>query len=461
MTKEVCSDDIDLDGDNDIIVGHSYSFNSKWGGISILKNNGSGYFNELDTICINGGTRIVLSNNFNNNDFPDIVTQSYNMTDGYVSIVYDFGNNNFSRDSILINPEYGYPQFITHGDVNGDGWEDIIASSNNGGFWGILFNDTLGSFYEPIYYFFDNHIVNVQCGDLNNDGFSEIIYALSDFKIKFYNYIDDKLITIDSTIAGEIFIIDYDVDNDNDIICKIHPPGINSTVIIFYENKGDFSFIKHNYFKFSQIAYRWNVTDLNNDNLPDLVFIGNDTITPQGDWYDRLFIFYNNGNFNISIPDTIYRTTSTLQSYTFFASNDIDDNGYNDLIFVEDNGHRIANLTILFNDGQKHFLEYPLDVKTPAKLTHDINLNCYPNPFSESTNITFSLEETTIVSLYIFDIKGETVTKIIEHEKIEYGKHYFSWNGKGMDNKKLSTGIYFVQLKINNNKQQSYKILYY
>ncbi len=41
--------DIDLDGDNDIVLGHSAHVGDYWGMISILENNGYGEFTIIDT----------------------------------------------------------------------------------------------------------------------------------------------------------------------------------------------------------------------------------------------------------------------------------------------------------------------------------------------------------------------------------------------------------------------------
>ena len=39
-------EDIDMDGDNDIVVGHNYNPNTNWTGITILENNNSDFIGD-------------------------------------------------------------------------------------------------------------------------------------------------------------------------------------------------------------------------------------------------------------------------------------------------------------------------------------------------------------------------------------------------------------------------------
>ena len=82
-------------------------------------------------------------------------------------------------------------------------------------------------------------------------------------------------------------------------------------------------------------------------------------------------------------------------------------------------------------------------------------INCYPNPFNPSgagrnpaTTIAFSLAENSKVDISIYNIKGQKV-KTITNEQYTSGKHNVSWNGVDMNNKHVSSGVYFYALKVN------------
>ena len=74
----------------------------------------------------------------------------------------------------------------------------------------------------------------------------------------------------------------------------------------------------------------------------------------------------------------------------------------------------------------------------------------YPNPFNPSTTINYSLTEEQQVKLNIYNIRGELVKSLVN--SIQHsGKYSVQWNGRDMNNKSVSSGIYFYKL-IKNNK---------
>ena len=68
----------------------------------------------------------------------------------------------------------------------------------------------------------------------------------------------------------------------------------------------------------------------------------------------------------------------------------------------------------------------------------------YPNPFNPTTTIQYSINSAANVSLYIYDVLGQTVS-VMHNTNVPAGTAEFRFNGEG-----LSSGIYFYQLKINN-----------
>jgi hypothetical protein len=64
----------------------------------------------------------------------------------------------------------------------------------------------------------------------------------------------------------------------------------------------------------------------------------------------------------------------------------------------------------------------------------------YPNPFNPETNITFSLNQTSKVSLVITNILGEKISVLVEDE-LNPGFYTVKFNGRN-----LSSGIYFYTL---------------
>lgn len=78
----------------------------------------------------------------------------------------------------------------------------------------------------------------------------------------------------------------------------------------------------------------------------------------------------------------------------------------------------------------------------------------YPNPFNNSTIIHFELKEMSNVSLTIFNILGQVVEKILDNESKGPGNFNINFSASG-----LSTGVYFYQLRVNNNLNTKKMIL--
>ena len=69
----------------------------------------------------------------------------------------------------------------------------------------------------------------------------------------------------------------------------------------------------------------------------------------------------------------------------------------------------------------------------------------YPNPFSETTEISFYLNQAELVSLEIFDITGKKVRTIFNNQFNEKGVYSYSVNMKAN-----ISGIYLAKLTVGN-----------
>ena len=97
-------------------------------------------------------------------------------------------------------------------------------------------------------------------------------------------------------------------------------------------------------------------------------------------------------------------------------------------------GYSYTPLDIINNPSE------PVSVETPEVIgafTLDQN---YPNPFSESTNISFTIDQTSKVRLQVFDITGREV-QMLMNRTLAAGKHAVEFHGSD-----LPSGIYVVRL---------------
>ncbi|KPL02814.1 MAG: hypothetical protein AMJ90_04825 [candidate division Zixibacteria bacterium SM23_73_2] len=70
----------------------------------------------------------------------------------------------------------------------------------------------------------------------------------------------------------------------------------------------------------------------------------------------------------------------------------------------------------------------------------------YPNPFNPETYIEFAVPNVSLVSLKIYNIKGQLVRTLLASE-VEAGVHKVRWDGTDDGGEKVASGIYFYQFK--------------
>jgi len=82
------------------------------------------------------------------------------------------------------------------------------------------------------------------------------------------------------------------------------------------------------------------------------------------------------------------------------------------------------------------------DVEEEGSLpeSHLLSQN-YPNPFNPTTKINYSISQTGIVTLTVFDVLGNEIASLVNEEK-STGNYEFTFDTAG-----LPSGIYFYKLQ--------------
>ena len=70
----------------------------------------------------------------------------------------------------------------------------------------------------------------------------------------------------------------------------------------------------------------------------------------------------------------------------------------------------------------------------------------YPNPFNPTTHIGFQISDFGYVELQVYDITGRKIATLVS-KKLTPGKHTVQWNGKNDADQRVSSGVYFYQLR--------------
>ena len=98
------------------------------------------------------------------------------------------------------------------------------------------------------------------------------------------------------------------------------------------------------------------------------------------------------------------------------------------------------------------FVSFPVIINKPLAINSfkdpfrpDLFLSNYPNPFTITTTILYSLPHDDFVCLKVFNINGQEIITLVNDHQTQ-GEHEIKWNADGFPG-----GIYFLELIVNNH----------
>jgi len=138
---------------------------------------------------------------------------------------------------------------------------------------------------------------------------------------------------------------------------------------------------------------------------------------------------------------------SVSWTFNFTAANQV----YTDTIFSAGNsvnGDGFNNSQDRWNFGQRfvvHVIDQVSSVEDDNIVVKDFILDQnYPNPFNPSTMISYSIPQSSFVTLKVYDIVGNEVATLVNETK-SAGKYDISFDASN-----LSNGVYLYSIKTNN-----------
>lgn len=130
-------------------------------------------------------------------------------------------------------------------------------------------------------------------------------------------------------------------------------------------------------------------------------------------WSDLYLRLGWRGGFYASEPDYLWFTSSQSPRLEYARLDDILEVG------VEEISNRETSPTLIAN---------------------------YPNPFNPTTNIHFSLDQTSIVEIKIYDVLGKSIRTLMNDLQTS-GIHQLVWNGKDDAGTDVASGVYFCRIE--------------
>ncbi len=339
--------------------------------------------------------------------------------------------------------------FLGGGDLDDDGVEEIVGiyeeySGSSNCFY--LFHLDLNNSIDPLWMIKIGGNLNpdpdVVIGDIDNDGFQEIVVASVPLwqppaLIMICNYDGTLIDTIlVNDFISDIALADLDKDAKLEIICAAE----NSINVLTYDGNKYKNWPQYVYGQLSVIA----VGDMDGDNVQEII------LEKKGDVY----IWHEDGTL---MPGWPLKNQYPLQAGSLFLT-DLDSDGDIDLLSISGYAVYAFDFSGTYNTRN---IDWPMDkhdlyltsmygFNIPTNLKTDKNNTCvtdfylyqnFPNPFNPITIIEYSIPKSQFVTIKIFDLLGrEIVTLVNENKSIGHYK-------VRLDASNLSSGIYLYQIK--------------
>ncbi|MCU0413578.1 MAG: T9SS type A sorting domain-containing protein, partial [Ignavibacteriaceae bacterium] len=292
--------------------------------------------------------------------------------------------------------------------------------------WSIVVDDIGGDNYvdfaglSPLGYFtsWEFHKVNASVGTCGPYYFATV-----------YPYHQINLVGGNYTYQNSLILGDFDDDSDKDFVIT----GYSDNECNLLRNEGNFNFqpepmAVNNGRGFAKLDY---------ENDGDLDFVSvNWALEDNG-----ITLFLNDGTGHFTPELNCFQSFATGIPHGVVA-HDFDLDGKTDLaIIAADYNFGHDSLFVLYNTGNVSGIREEIHQQIPENISLSQN---YPNPFNPSTRIEYSIPQSGLVTIKIYDILGREVATLVNEEK-QRGVYSISFDATG-----LASGIYFYRIQFGN-----------
>ena len=490
--------DVNADGFADVIIGaYLNDAAGEDAGCAYIYFGGAGANNIPDVILTGEaahdhfGVRVASAGDVNHDGFADVIVgASMNSANGILSgraYLYFGGPSMDNLADVIFTGETSYDYFgaslAAAGDVNRDGFADVIigAEGNDAGgfdagrayiYFGGANMDNLADVTLTGAAGFDNFGHSVAtAGDVNHDGFSEVIVGA---------YLNDA----GGTDAGSAYLYfgGPNMDNTADVIFTgaaslgqfgnsvsaagdVNHDGFADVIIganvanraYLYLGGANMNNAADAVFSgaTSNEAFGISVSsagDVNADGFAD-VLVGAFWNSAGGYSAGRAYLYLGGANTN-TVADAIFNgeANDDLFGMCVAAAGDVNRDGFADLIIGAPKSSAVG-----YEMGRAYVYAGSTTVSVEEQ-THERTgrfqlYQNYPNPFNPTTTIRFSLSQRQRVVLKIFDLLGKEIATLVAGD-FDQGEHAVNFNGSG-----LASGVYLYRLQTGSFVEQKKLVL--
>ncbi len=166
--------------------------------------------------------------------------------------------------------------------------------------------------------------------------------------------------------------------------------------------------------------------DLNGDGYADVI-LATGTNNPTNGTFYCLSGKDGQALWSVNLNGDRFNTVSSMPS--------IDGNASDELLTATKYGRIFC-----YSGGEVSALpHHRVEYTTP--FSFELNQN-YPNPFNPTTTITFTLPKQSVVTLRIYNVLGQEVATLVDHQVLGAGHHQVQFRGKY-----LPSGVYIYRLE--------------
>ncbi len=207
--------DLDNDGNLDLAVVNLFSSD-----VSIFLGNGDGSFGDAVSFAAGSFPTSVTAADFDSDGLIDLAISSLGFGSGSaVRLLRNLGAGFFQTTTSLTVG--GQPQQITSGDLNGDGFTDIVTANQTTEDLSVLLGNGDGTFNPTVGYSAGFSLLGVALADLDLDGNLDALAINSDSNGQLFTFINDGdgvfgNMTTFSVASRPQSVAAADVDGDGD-----------------------------------------------------------------------------------------------------------------------------------------------------------------------------------------------------------------------------------------------------
>jgi hypothetical protein len=109
--------------------------------------------------------------------------------------------------------------------------------------------------------------------------------------------------------------------------------------------------------------------------------------------------------------------------------------------------YEAKNTTATAGECADFFIELSTATSVAEQALELNSVKAYPNPFNESTTVSFTTLRNANVKINVFNILGQEVATLA-NKQMESGKHFVKWDGAGKGGEFMPNGQYFIQVSV-------------